>query len=102
MAPRKPKELTPAKWLQANGVDTAPLTGTDHRCVIAVAALWDIFAGTPSIHVLAAIRSTLFVMQPSTRDLTKQLIARSMDWSDIDKLWPRVLVVGRACWEVDE
>lgn len=82
------QDLTPIEWLAANGIDTAPFTGTDARAVQALAAAWDLYAYTRSDYVLRAIRELLSEMQPKCRPLTKKLIARSMDWSDVDKLWP--------------
>jgi hypothetical protein len=81
---------TPAQWLRANKVDLASLTGTDSRALDAIAACWELYAYAPNATVLEAIRSLLVSMQPKCRDLTRDLIARSMDWSDIDRLWPAV------------
>jgi hypothetical protein len=90
----KPRAInTPAGWLKANGVDLAPLTGTDARVLVAVATCWELYAvcGDDSrARVLVAVRELLHVMQPKTRGLTKMLIARAMDWEDVDRLWPQV------------
>lgn len=88
--PSRTKPLSPAAWLRANGVDLAPLTGTDYLVLDSVAKLWELYATSRSSQVLDAIRDLLGVMQPKCRVLTKKLIARAMDWSDVDKLWPAV------------
>jgi hypothetical protein len=81
---------TPAGWLRANGVDLQALTGTDHRVLRAVAAAWEAYAYGRQSQFLTAIVQMLHVMQPQCRRATKKLIARAMDWSDVDKLWPGI------------
>jgi hypothetical protein len=92
MTPRRKPQLAnePLRWLAANGADLAPLTGTDTKALLAIAACWELFAYTRSNRVLDAIRSLLSEMQASTAPLTRDLIARAMDWSDRDRYWPLV------------
>jgi hypothetical protein len=91
-APRRRPVLAnaPLRWLAANGTELAALTGTDTKALLAIAACWELFAYTRSTGVLNAIRNLLAEMQPSTAPLTRDLIARSMDWSDRDRYWPLV------------
>lgn len=77
----------PLRWLRAQGHDLAPLTGTDTKALLAIAACWDLFAFTRNEQVLRAIWLLLGEMQISTAPLTRDLIARSMDWSDVERLW---------------
>lgn len=80
----------PLRWLSAQGHDLAPLTGTDTKALLAIAACWELFAYTRSNGVINAIRNLLAEMQPQTAILTRDLIARSMDWSDRERYWPLV------------
>lgn len=82
----------PREWLAANGVDLAPLTGQDGRALRAIAECWELYSycSTPEI-ALCAIRALLLAMQPKCRELTKLLIARAMDWNDVDRLWPKAI-----------
>lgn len=80
----------PLRWLRANGVDLAALTGTDAKALLAIAACWDLFALTRSAGVLGAIDGLLREMQRSTAPLTRDLIARSMDWGDREQYWALV------------
>lgn len=75
------------KWLRANGHSTAPLTGTDHRALAAIAWCWQLYTVQPCEHVLAAVASLAQVMQPSTRPLARALIPWAMDWNDEHVVW---------------
>jgi hypothetical protein len=88
---------TAAEWLRANDVDLAPMTGTDMRALNALAETWELYAYTRSPLAIEAVRSILCVMQSTTRDLTKKLIARAMDWDDVEPLWD--LVMDDAPWD---
>lgn len=93
--------LTPAKWLRGNGVDLAPLTGQDARALNAIAACWECYAAADDPgrrFVIIAVRTLLGCMQPKCRELTKKLIARSLDWSDVDRLWPQVEPASDETW----
>lgn len=77
-------------WLRANGHNTAPLTGQDARALDAIAACWDLYASGDSTAANAAIRAVrelLPAMQENTRPPARELIARSMDWIDRDRVW---------------
>lgn len=91
---RNPPAPEWVKWLRAwaknNGESLAPLTGTDFRALAAIAALWELYSMERHARVLDAVRIALGEMQPSTRHFARPLIARAMDWSDQDKLWPLV------------
>lgn len=90
MAQRPPSVNEPLRWLASNGHNLAPLTGTDRKALLAIAACWDLFAYTRSLRTLHAIQALLTQMQPTTAPITRDLIARSMDWSDRDRYWPQV------------
>jgi hypothetical protein len=81
---------TPVGWLKANGVNLAPLTGTDRRALKAVAEAWTVYADTRHARILDAIAILLIEMQPWSVELTKLLIARAMDWGDVDAIWPLI------------
>lgn len=77
-------------WLRENGHDLAPLTGTDHKALAAIAACWTLYAYSGRTEVLAAIRLLIGEMQRSTAPLARELIAWAMDWDDRERLWPEV------------
>ena len=85
--------MKPGAWLKANGVNLAPLTGQDRRALEAIALTWELYAGADDVGRLAAItavRALLAAMQPHCRELTRKLIARALDWPDVERLWPLV------------
>jgi hypothetical protein len=90
----KPRKIdTPRGWLAANGVDLAPLTGQDARALDAIAGCWELYAAADeqgAAAALLAVRDLLLAMQPQCRNLTKKLIARALDWGDVDRLWRKV------------
>jgi len=95
----------PEHWLawlrscaKAGRLDTTvplgAITGTDARILRVIAGLWSLcgYHDDDPLHVasLAAIRSLLPSMQPSTRPFARELIAQALDWHDRDRLWPLV------------
>lgn len=85
--------MTPEAWLRANHVNTAPLTGQDRRVLRAIAACWDAYASSDDdgrACITKAIRMLLVAMQPKCRILTRELIARALDWDVVDHLWAQV------------
>lgn len=81
------------RWLRANGWDLGPLTGQDARALLAIAECWELYACSDAdgaSSALAAIQTLLRAMQPKCAPLAKELIARSLDWGDRDRLWPLV------------
>lgn len=64
------------------------LTGTDYRALSAIDRCWELYSSTGSKEVFTAIATLVMVMQPHTRPFARALIARSMDWGDVDRLWP--------------
>jgi hypothetical protein len=87
--------MTPEAWLKANGANLAPLTGQDRNTLRAIAACWEAYAAADEdgrAHVVAAVRLLLLAMQPKCRILTRELIARSLDWDVVDLLWRVVSV----------
>ena len=83
----------PFGWLRANGEDLAPLTGQDSAALLAIANVWELFPradGAGREACIVAVRALLGAMQPKCRHITRLLIARAMDWSDVDVLWPQV------------
>jgi hypothetical protein len=80
-------------WLRANGHKLGMLTGQDTRALSAVAACWDLLANSDEDGeraALAAVRVLLPGMQEKCRPFAKELIARSLDWQDRDRIWPTV------------
>lgn len=68
----------------------AILTGQDARALAAVATCWDLYASSDDngrAGALAAVRMLLPAMQRKCWPFARALIARSLDWSDIDRLW---------------
>lgn len=99
--------MTPAEtwdeWLAAvasdarSGItpaDLAALTGQDSRALAAVDALWLMYARADDMAAhcaLAAIAALVrFALRPQARPCARALVARALDWGDIDVLWPRV------------
>lgn len=78
------------QWLKGNGHELGALTGTDHKALAAIDALFTLYAYTRKSTVLVAVRFTLAEMQASTRQLAKPLIARAMDWSDVEAVWDTI------------
>lgn len=71
----------------------AALTGQDARALNAIVACWGLYAASGEDGqrgALAAIRTLLPAMQESTRWIARELIPFALDWSDRDRLWPRV------------
>jgi hypothetical protein len=87
---RLPKSAWPSdRPLAVFGV----ITGQDRRALHAVAACWSLYAGSDDDGreaALSAIRLLLHGMQPQCWGFARELIAQSMDWSDRERLWPRV------------
>lgn len=68
----------------------APLTGQDKRALGAIAACWQLYASSDERGANAAIQAVAWLlagMQPSAWHVARALIAHSMDWSDIDRVW---------------
>lgn len=71
----------------------AMLTGQDARALEAIAACWELYACSDDdgmAAALMAVRSLLGGLQPKCRGFARALIARAMDWSDQDRVWPMV------------
>lgn len=83
------------RWLKANHHNLGMLTGTDWRALEAIDACWRLYvnADDPGV-VLHAVRLLLQTMQQKCWHLPRQLIARAMDWGDIDRLWPMPIESG--------
>lgn len=81
------------KWLKANGANLAPLTGQDTSALYAIDHCWDLYArgdGAGQFAAMSAVVALLSGMQPKCWPLARQLIAKAMDWADIERLWPLV------------
>jgi hypothetical protein len=85
------------KWLRgrcnALGWELGLLTGQDVRALAVVAASWELYfcgdaAGQQA--ALESVRALLPGMQRAAWPFAKELIARSGDWGDRDRLWPLV------------
>ena len=69
------------------------LTGQDSRALEAIGACWELYANSDadgSAGALAAIEALLPAMQSKCRGFARELIARSLDWGDRERLWSRV------------
>jgi len=69
------------------------LTGQDARCLSAIAACWELYAGSDEDGgqaALAAVQALLPGMQEKCRPFARELIAFALDWTDREKLWPLV------------
>lgn len=87
--------MRPVQWLQANGhaPTVAAMTGQDRSALEAAAHAWELYARADEVGreaAIDAVRSLLIAMQPKCRPLVRELIARSLDWDDRDRLWPVV------------
>jgi len=81
--------MKPTSWLKANKHSLGALTGQDHRALEAFAAIWELLA-TDSDGRRAAVEAAVALlpaMQPKCWPLAKELIARSMDWGDRERVW---------------
>ena len=92
------KEQTWDQWLRACSRDQnspariargalGAVTGTDARALRAIAACWDVYAYTAEPAVLDAVSALLTTLQPQCWRFARELIARSLDWSDRDRVW---------------
>lgn len=73
----------------------AALTGQDARALDGIVACWELYACSDEdgqIGALEAVRALLPAMQRSTQWIARELIPYALDWSDRDRLWPRVSV----------
>jgi hypothetical protein len=83
--------VSPFWWLHSNGHDLAGLTGSDTQALIAIAACWDLSGFCDERgKVIAAIAELLDCVQEKYHHLARELIAKSLDWGDRDRLWPLV------------
>lgn len=89
---RTPRPLTNVHltWLRRNGhEDFGALTGTDFAALEAIDRCWQLLPLADSSEpILAAVALLASQMQPKCRYLASELIARALDWSDIERLWP--------------
>lgn len=70
---------------------TAPLTGTDARALNAFVSCLELYCYCDHPEtVLRAAALVLTEMQESTRWIARELIPFVLDWSDRDKLWPKL------------
>lgn len=85
--------MTHLGWLKANGHSLAPLTGQDRRALAAIDACWQLLAMSDEdgrAGGIEAVKALLPALQEKCWPLARELIARAMDWSDRDRLWPLV------------
>lgn len=79
------------KWLRGNLGPRclAPLTSTDTRALTAAVAIVDLYSYDiyGDEDGLAAFRTVVLRMQPSTRHFAYHAIAMVLDWHDRNKLW---------------
>lgn len=94
------------QWLARNGVDLAPMTGTDRRTLLAVARIWDVYAAADFGGRAACAFAIRQLMHPECIQYkcvhaARQLIAASMDWSDVDRVWREVASAGHGGLRAD-
>lgn len=85
---------SPIAWLRGNKHRTEMLTGQDTRALLAIAACWDLYASSDDegrAAAIGAVQHLLNAMQRKCWPMARELIARSLDWSDRDRLWPQVI-----------
>jgi hypothetical protein len=92
------KEQTWDQWLRACSRDPysptkitraalGAITGTDSRALHAIAACWELYSVSGREVVLDAVPPLLTQLQPKCWRFAKELIARSMNWEDRDRVW---------------
>lgn len=77
-----------------SGSSLGMLTGQDARALAAISACWDLYANADAdgqTGALVAVRALLPAVQPGCRPFARELVAFSLDWSDRDRLWDRVV-----------
>lgn len=99
--------MKPISWLRAQRQKhpLGMLTGQDRRALEAFAAIWELLCTDGNGHraAIEAAVALLPAMQPKCWFLAKELIARSLDWDDREKVWAAVeqVVLDRAAIEKD-
>jgi hypothetical protein len=93
----------PLRWLKANGHDLAPVTGTDTRALLAIAACWRLYFNADDQHsVIVAVVALLRSLQPKCWRLAKALIPWAGDWSHEAPVWLQVLEVNQHARAAEE
>lgn len=84
--------MPPLKWLKANKHDLGMLTGQDRQALEAVAACWELLTQdrTSRRGALEAVVALLPAMQAKCWPLAKELIARTLDWGDRERVWQEI------------
>jgi hypothetical protein len=94
---RRPPEAEWVKFLRARGHGLGMLTGTDWAALKAIAACWELSCcADDETLVLEAARHLLKTMQQKCWPMAMELIAWARDWSDIERIWPRVVPASEA------
>lgn len=75
------------KWLRDNKINTAPLTGTDVKALLAAVEIIELYSYHDHQGVLTAFREVVLCMQEKTRGIAWHSIAMVMDWEDRDRVW---------------
>jgi hypothetical protein len=92
----------PLRWLRDNGHDLAPLTGTDTRALLAIAACWRLyFNADAQPAIVRAVVELLDSLQPKCWRFAKALIPWAGDWSHEGPIWFQVLDVASTRRRVD-
>jgi hypothetical protein len=93
-------EHSPIRLPEPAGPSTRPLavfgmlTGQDRRALHAVAACWQLYAGSDDDGREAALTAVCLLLrglQLQCWPFARELIAQSMDWNDRDRLWSKVV-----------
>jgi hypothetical protein len=86
--PNSPAKLAPGAL--------GALTGQDARALAAIAACWELYAGSDDDGqraAIAAVRHLLPAVQYKNHLFARELIAFALDWSDRDRIW-RLVMLG--------
>lgn len=90
MSRPKPSCGNVGPWLRANGHNTSAMTGQDSRALLAIAHCWELLASCDDDGrraAIGAVRHLLNGMQRKCWPLARELVAKSLDWSDRERIW---------------
>ena len=94
---REDRRDWPLTWLRLNGHTSllGALTGSDYRVLLAIDSCWQAYSVSDEERrrsVWAAIVALFHSMQPKCWPLAIELVARTMDWGDRDRMRKQLLM----------